>query len=174
MFFFKKKFFLTFIHSWDRERQSMNGGGSEREGDTECEAGSRVGAVSTEPDAGLELTNRWDHDLSQSRTLNWLNHSGTPDLLISVAFSHLNQRCDLWSLSVNSESRFSNLTLCVITANAILSEMRLPLPGVSAGVFIYYQTPDSVYLLPSVPSSEWANPHFSLFTTSALLTFQAK
>ena len=34
----------------------MNGGGAEREGDTESEAGSRVRAVSAEPDAGLELT----------------------------------------------------------------------------------------------------------------------
>ena len=34
----------------------MNGGGSEREGDTESEAGSRLWAVSTEPDVGLELT----------------------------------------------------------------------------------------------------------------------
>ena len=33
----------------------MRGGGSEREGDTESEAGSRLPAVSTEPDAGLEL-----------------------------------------------------------------------------------------------------------------------
>ena len=32
-------------------------GGAEREGDTESEAGSRLRAVSTEPDAGLELTN---------------------------------------------------------------------------------------------------------------------
>ena len=30
--------------------------GAEREGDTEAEAGSRLQAVSTEPDAGLELT----------------------------------------------------------------------------------------------------------------------
>ena len=30
--------------------------GAEREGDTESEAGSRLRAVSTEPDAGLELT----------------------------------------------------------------------------------------------------------------------
>ena len=30
----------------------------QREGDTECESGSRLQAVSTEPDAGLELTNR--------------------------------------------------------------------------------------------------------------------
>ena len=36
----------------------MNGGGAEREGDTESEAGSRLQAVSPEPDAGLELTDR--------------------------------------------------------------------------------------------------------------------
>ena len=36
----------------------MNGGGAEREGDTASEAGPRLRAVSTEPDAGLELVNR--------------------------------------------------------------------------------------------------------------------
>ena len=36
----------------------MNRGGSEREGDTESEAGSRLWAVSTEPDAGLKPMNR--------------------------------------------------------------------------------------------------------------------
>ena len=36
----------------------MNGGGAEREGDTESEAGSRLKAISTEPDAGLEPKNR--------------------------------------------------------------------------------------------------------------------
>ena len=41
----------------DRERQSVHGGGAEREGDTESEAGSRLRAVSTEPDAGLEPRN---------------------------------------------------------------------------------------------------------------------
>ena len=35
----------------------MKGGGAERGGDTQSEAGSRLQAVSTEPDAGLELTN---------------------------------------------------------------------------------------------------------------------
>ena len=34
----------------------MNGEGSEREGDTESEAGSKLWAISTEPDAGLQLT----------------------------------------------------------------------------------------------------------------------
>ena len=33
----------------------MSRGGAEREGDTESEAGSRLRAVSTEPDAGVEL-----------------------------------------------------------------------------------------------------------------------
>ena len=36
----------------------MNGGGAGREEDTESEAGSRLRAISTEPDAGLEPTNR--------------------------------------------------------------------------------------------------------------------
>ena len=36
----------------------MSGGGAEREGDRESEAGSRLRAVSTEPDVGLEPTDR--------------------------------------------------------------------------------------------------------------------
>ena len=36
----------------------MNGGESEREGDTESETGSRLRAVGTEPDTGLKLTDR--------------------------------------------------------------------------------------------------------------------
>ena len=36
----------------------MSSGGAEREGDTESEAGSRLRAVSTEPDSGLEPTDR--------------------------------------------------------------------------------------------------------------------
>ena len=46
---------LLFI--FERQRDSMSRGGAEREGDAESEAGSRFRAVSTEPDAGLELTN---------------------------------------------------------------------------------------------------------------------
>ena len=47
-------FFLMFIY--ERE-QSESRGGAEREGDTESEAGSRLWAVSTEPDVGLEPMN---------------------------------------------------------------------------------------------------------------------
>ena len=48
--------YLIFI--FERQRQSASRGGAEREGDTESEAGSRLCAVSTEPDAWLELMNR--------------------------------------------------------------------------------------------------------------------
>ena len=50
-------FFFYILFIFDRERQSTSGGGAVREGDTESEAGSRLRAISTEPDAGLELTN---------------------------------------------------------------------------------------------------------------------
>ena len=45
-----------FIYFWERER--VGAGEGPRGGDTESEAGSRLSAVSTEPDAGLEPTNR--------------------------------------------------------------------------------------------------------------------
>ena len=54
----------------------MSGGGAEREGDTESQAGSRCRAVSTEPDVGLEPMNReimtWTK--MESQTLNLLHH----------------------------------------------------------------------------------------------------
>ena len=63
-------FFSTFIYFWDRERQSMNGGGADREGDTESETGSRLRAISAEPDAGLELTDR--------EIVTWLKSDAQP------------------------------------------------------------------------------------------------
>ena len=56
MIYFLFYFFLTFTY-FERQMQSMRGGVAEREGDTESKAGSRLQAVSTEPDSGLELTN---------------------------------------------------------------------------------------------------------------------
>ena len=50
MLFFN--YFLMFIF----ERQSTSWGGAERQGDTESKADSRLRAVSTEPNAGLKLT----------------------------------------------------------------------------------------------------------------------
>ena len=43
---------------FERERQIASGGEEEGGGNTESEAGSRLQVVSTEPDGGLEPTNR--------------------------------------------------------------------------------------------------------------------
>ena len=50
--------FLKHLFIFERERESMSGGGAQREGDTESEAVSRLRAVSTEPHVGLDLTDR--------------------------------------------------------------------------------------------------------------------
>ena len=42
----------------EKDTDYMNGGGAEREGDTESETVSRFRAISPEPDTGLELTDR--------------------------------------------------------------------------------------------------------------------
>ena len=55
LFYLLLLIFLMFIYFW--ERQSTSWGGTEREGDTESEAGSRLWAISTDPNTGLELTN---------------------------------------------------------------------------------------------------------------------
>ena len=46
------------VYLFLRERQRASRGGVEREGDTGSEAGPRLRAIGTEPDVGLELTNR--------------------------------------------------------------------------------------------------------------------
>ena len=83
-----------FIYFWDRERQSMSGGGAERVGDTESETGSRLRAVSTESNTGLELTN---HEIMTwaevGRSTNWATQvpQGVPDILLYI-FSHTEKR----------------------------------------------------------------------------------
>ena len=49
---------LMFIYFWERERNSMSRVGAEREGGTKLEAGYRLWAVRTQPQVGLEPTNR--------------------------------------------------------------------------------------------------------------------
>ena len=53
VFFFNILFYVL----RDGERQSVSRKGAERAGDTESEAGARLPAVGTEPNAGLELPN---------------------------------------------------------------------------------------------------------------------
>ena len=50
-------YFIFNVYVFLGQRQSLIRGGAEREGDTGSEAGSRLRAVSTEPDVGLEPTN---------------------------------------------------------------------------------------------------------------------
>ena len=50
----------THTHTHTHAHARTSGGGAEREGDTESKAGFRLQAVSTEPDAGLELM---DHEI---------------------------------------------------------------------------------------------------------------
>ena len=47
-----------FLFIFETEREHEQGRGKERDWDTESEAGSRLWAVGTEPDVGLEPTNR--------------------------------------------------------------------------------------------------------------------
>ena len=76
-----------FIYFWEREKaECVQGrGGAEREGDTESEAGSRLWAVSTEPDVALELTNREIMAWAEvGRSTDW----ATQVPLISGHFNH--------------------------------------------------------------------------------------
>ena len=70
-------FFLTFIYFWHRERQSMNGGGSER---GRHRVWNRLQALSCQHRAqrGARTHRPWDHDLSRSRKPNQLSHPGAP------------------------------------------------------------------------------------------------
>ena len=53
----KKIFFNVYLFLRERERDRVHTGEEQREGDTEFQAGSRLQAISTEPDVALELTN---------------------------------------------------------------------------------------------------------------------
>ena len=70
-----------FIYFWDRERQSMNEGGSER---GRNRIWSRLQAPNYQHRAWRRAqTHRpWDHVLSRSRTLNQLSHPGTPNVCL--------------------------------------------------------------------------------------------
>ena len=57
MYFFFFKFFNVYLFLRQRETEHEQGEG-QKEGHTESETGSRLWAVSTEPNAGLELTDR--------------------------------------------------------------------------------------------------------------------
>ena len=61
----------------------MNRGGAEREGDTESDTGSRLRAVSTEPDAGPKLT---DREIMTRTVVGRFTDRATQAPLVSRAF----------------------------------------------------------------------------------------
>ena len=65
----------------------MNEVGAEREQDTESEAGSRLWAVSTEPDAGLKLTSS---DIMTWAKVGCLTDWATQALLMKCVLIHKN------------------------------------------------------------------------------------
>ena len=90
-----------FIYYWERETQSVSRGGIERGGDTESEAGSRLWAVSTEPDTVLELTiceiMTW---AEVSRLTNWAIQA---PLYFLLSNSHVNAYISYQHLVPGSE-----------------------------------------------------------------------
>ena len=50
--------FNVYVFWGEKERQKVSGGGEARDGDPEYQADSRLRAVSTEPDEGLEPTDQ--------------------------------------------------------------------------------------------------------------------
>ena len=63
-----------FVYVWERDTHTVRVGEAQREGDTESEAGSRLWAVSTEPDAGLEPT---DHEIMTWAEIQSLSDGAT-------------------------------------------------------------------------------------------------
>ena len=60
------------VYFWERERQTDRQGGAEWEGDTESEAGSRLSAVSTEPESGAPTHKTQDVTWAKvGRLANW-------------------------------------------------------------------------------------------------------
>ena len=85
----------------ETERESMNGGGAEKEGDTEPEASSRLWAVSTEPDTGLKITN---HEIMTwaevGLSTNWATQAPHEFLLLkailSLIFAYTTKNIPKW------------------------------------------------------------------------------
>ena len=80
-------FFLMFLYLFLRDRESTREGGAERERERgRHRIQSRLQAPSCQ--CGARTHQPWDHDLSPSRTLNWLSHPDAPTP--TVSWSRLN------------------------------------------------------------------------------------
>ena len=90
-FYLKKNFFFNILFIFETETEHEWGRGREREGDTESEAGSRLWAISPEPDAGLELTDREIVTWAEvGRLTDWATQA--PRVLDRLLMGHLASR----------------------------------------------------------------------------------
>ena len=100
---------MFYLFIFERERKKANRGGAEREGDR---IPSRLHAVSTEPDAGLEFMN---HEImtwakTKSRALNQLSHPGTSLSSFSV-FLFISLTVTITTMvSTNGRSKYAYTT----------------------------------------------------------------
>ena len=73
---FKKKFFLMFIYFWETER--ARAGEGKRETETQILKQAPGSELSAQSPTWAWTHEPWDHDPSQSRTLNRLSHPSAP------------------------------------------------------------------------------------------------
>ena len=83
----------VYLFLTERERQTQTDRAWVGEGQRETETqnpkqapGSRLRAVSTEPNNGARTHRPWDHDMSRSRTLSRLSHPGATLSLSKIIF----------------------------------------------------------------------------------------
>ena len=108
MTFFKKNFFWC-LFIFERETECEQEWRRER---GRHRIGSRLQALSCQPRArrGARTHRPWDHDLSRSRTLNWLSHPDAPRVDLESPH-HRKIVCDYaqwqvwWSFCDRSEER---------------------------------------------------------------------
>ena len=102
--------FLMFIYFWERERERererAGGRGTEREGDTESESGSRLWAVSTEPDVGLEPTSCVFMTWAEVEPLKQLSQPGAPQVFSKSDFYRNKRKKQSWMIGVGYNPHF--------------------------------------------------------------------
>ena len=81
-----KKFFLTLIYFWERQTEHKSGVEEERERVRESEAVSRLWAVSTQPNTGLELMSC--EIMTWAKVRHWLTEPPRcPNFLLFLKFT---------------------------------------------------------------------------------------
>ena len=95
----------------------MSRGGAVREGDTESEAGSRLSAVSTEPDVRIEPT---DHKIMTRAEVSHLTNQATQAPLLFFIFKsylyfrEISPLCSVFSHLVVFSTLHRMIFLCII------------------------------------------------------------